>query len=647
MGQPSPRQHSSDLSSWSSLPASGLKTCSSLQQLRLQLSGTPPSPEDLLDLSTLPNLTHLSLRQVSNSGVMASILAQPAGSSRESAAPAVPTLAALDNCSDTSTCDCTSDNSSRDPASGPSSSAMPVLPRQPSVSHLAAAGASALASFHIISPRTTATSDSKGLASLSSSRGSSSSGLGELLGQVDAVDAFKGSQTCVASHWGSNVDDREDPSHSRYVDVVSINDFNLQEAWRQVALAAQETAAAAAAMHQAVHDSNAHDDTQQLRDQQEVRPANNKAPPMVAPAAAEVPSAAPVTVPALQQCVSCSVLTPEHIQALVQLPRLSSLELHPKDGYWDAAGTGALLQLSLLTGLTRLVVTWGNADSVTAPLSHQEAVEQAHGVQLPLQRCLLGLAQLKELELRGSAAVDVQVLQGMQQLQKLTAEALIVVNSDVLLLIQEQQRAAAAVAELVGDQEGAWALQLRQRSPKWGVLPHLRHLHVIHPGSDISLLLQGTKTPVLSTVGFVARSSGDFARLLSQHCRKEIRVLHLVFPSIEPWHTIAVVRLPTALPMLQSLTLEGGFWLPNSLIVGLGVMEVPLEELSIKCKLAVPCLDRLQHLSTVTKLGLHHVSAPPGPPDGLITKDVMLQLPAKLLPPGLRKLEISNGWILH
>jgi hypothetical protein len=49
---------------WSSLPAAGLRTCSSLKQLHLKLSGAPPSPEDLLDLSKLPHLTHLSFKQV-------------------------------------------------------------------------------------------------------------------------------------------------------------------------------------------------------------------------------------------------------------------------------------------------------------------------------------------------------------------------------------------------------------------------------------------------------------------------------------------------------------------------------------------------------------------------------------------------------
>lgn len=49
---------------WSSLPSAGLRTCSSLKQLHLKLSGAPPSPDDLLDLSKLLHLTHLSFKQV-------------------------------------------------------------------------------------------------------------------------------------------------------------------------------------------------------------------------------------------------------------------------------------------------------------------------------------------------------------------------------------------------------------------------------------------------------------------------------------------------------------------------------------------------------------------------------------------------------
>jgi len=49
---------------WSSLPSAGLRTCSSLKQLNLKLSGAPPSPADLMDLSKLMHLTHLSFKQV-------------------------------------------------------------------------------------------------------------------------------------------------------------------------------------------------------------------------------------------------------------------------------------------------------------------------------------------------------------------------------------------------------------------------------------------------------------------------------------------------------------------------------------------------------------------------------------------------------
>jgi hypothetical protein len=57
------------LQGWSSLPSAGLRTCSSLKQLHLKLSGAPPSPEDLMDLSKLVHLTHLSFKQVSIHGV--------------------------------------------------------------------------------------------------------------------------------------------------------------------------------------------------------------------------------------------------------------------------------------------------------------------------------------------------------------------------------------------------------------------------------------------------------------------------------------------------------------------------------------------------------------------------------------------------
>jgi hypothetical protein len=381
-----------------------------------------------------------------------------------------------------------------------------------------------------------------------------------------------------------------------------------------------------------------------------------------AAAAAQLEAAAAAVGPALfglsalpsagTECISCSVITPQHVEALARLPHLSSLELHPKQGAWDASASAALLQLTMLTGLTQLTLTWGNlghaASSVQGQLTDAEALQQVNGPQLPLQQCLLGLAgQLQELQLNGRAVVDVVVLQRLQKLRKLQAEALKVVNSDVVARLEQQQRGGFGSDGQQQQPAGPEEQQQQQprRIPKWATLPMLESLHVVHADSDVSLLLQGTQTPQLSSLGFVSRGPSDFARLLAQHGK--LKVLHLVFPEDEPWHPIAVVRLPTALPSLRSLTLEGKFWLPNSLIVALGVMEVPIEQLSLTCKLAPPCLERLQHLTQLRRLSLHHVAWVGHPADGLVTKDVMLQLPAKLLPAGLRDLEISNGWILH
>lgn len=391
--------------------------------------------------------------------------------------------------------------------------------------------------------------------------------------------------------------------------------------------------------------------------------------------------------------ISCSVITVEHVLALAQLPYLSSLELAPKHGNWDAAGREGLLHLVKLTGLTRLSITWGDAAAATTPLSSEDAATAAQGDQLPLQQCLAGLTGLQELSVKGAAVVDVAVLQRLQQLHTLTAEGLQVVNSDVMLLVgaeddeQEQHsnaqqaqpggvpvpqqhpyqaqpvlgaaaEGAGAVAAGAGAAAGAAGVQQQQQQQggRWASLPHLQCVHAVHPASDISLLLQSTLTPQLSHLGFVSRGPSDFARLLGQHGK--LRTLHLAFAEEESWHPIAVVRLPTALPSLQSLTIDGKFWLPNSLIVALGVMEVPLEHLSLTCRLAPPCLQRLQHLKRLKRLALHHVPGGPGTSTAPGTKapgkggkggsDVtMLQLPAKLLPPQLQELEISNGWILH
>lgn len=64
---------------WSSLPSAGLRTCSSLKQLHLKLSGAPPSPDDLLDLSKLLHLTHLSFKQVGCDFSSCCLTSMPAG----------------------------------------------------------------------------------------------------------------------------------------------------------------------------------------------------------------------------------------------------------------------------------------------------------------------------------------------------------------------------------------------------------------------------------------------------------------------------------------------------------------------------------------------------------------------------------------
>lgn len=376
---------------------------------------------------------------------------------------------------------------------------------------------------------------------------------------------------------------------------------------------------------------------------------------------------------AAPQSLTCSVISAEHVKSLAQLPYLSSLELAPKQGVWDAVSREGLLHLVDLTRLTRLSITWGDAAAAMAPLGADEAVAAAQGEHLELQKCLAGMTNLHELCINGAAVVDVAVLQRLQQLRTLTGEGLQVVNSDVMALIdtgEEQERleqqsaqqqhgsaAGAAGQQLhmqpvlgAGGAAGAGAANAANAGPqqqvgRWASLPNLLSVHAVHPASDISLLLQSTLTPQLSHLGFVTRGPSDFARLLGQHGK--LRTLHLAFTEEEPWHPIAVVRLPTALPSLTSLTINSSFWLPNSLIVALGVMEVPLEHLSLTCKLAPACLQRLQHLKRLKRLALHHVPSAASGKGGKGGNDAMLQLPAKLLPPQLQELEISNGWILH
>jgi hypothetical protein len=393
-----------------------------------------------------------------------------------------------------------------------------------------------------------------------------------------------------------------------------------------------------------------------------------------------------------EQMAFCSVVTASHVAALARLPYLASLELAPQAGAWDAAGHEGLAALSTLSALTRLSITWGDASAAYKPLGSAEAAAAVRGEQLPLQRCLVPLTQLQELAICGAAVLDVAVLQRMQGLRRLTADALQVVDSDLMAFLQQeeelgqqegtgrdgpqqqgqqqQQQQQQVALPLLGDAPlapapaaaaagQAPAAQQQQRR-RWASLPALEHVHIVHPASDISHLLAGTLTPALTHLGFVSRGPSDFARLLGQHGK--LRVLTLVFAEEESWHPIAVVRLPAALPSLRSLTLEGAFWLPNSLIVALGVMEVPLEHLSLTCRLAEPCLQRLQHLKQLKRLALHHVAGGGGAapaatqPTQKQKRGVvlgagdgggMLQLPAKLLPPQLQVLEISNGWILH
>jgi hypothetical protein len=349
--------------------------------------------------------------------------------------------------------------------------------------------------------------------------------------------------------------------------------------------------------------------------------------------------------------ISCSVITAEHVKALAQLPYLSSLELAPKQGVWDAASREGLLHLNQLTGLTKLSITWGDAAAAGGPLGNEDAAAAAQDDQLPLQKCLAGLTSLQELSISGAAVVDVAVLQRLQQLRSLVAEGLQVVNSDVMTIITEGEEQQAGAQQAAAGQGAHLSTQpvlssaapaAQQQAGRWASLPHLAYVHAVHPASDISLLLQSTLTPQLSHLGFVTRGPSDFARLLGQHGK--LRTLHLAFAEEESWHPIAVVRLPTALPSLTSLTIDGSFWLPNALIVALGAMDVPIEHLSLTCKLAPPCLQRLQHLKKLKRLALHHV---PSPPSAKGVPDAMLQLPAKLLPAQLQELEISNGWILH
>uniref|UniRef100_A0A383WQF6 F-box domain-containing protein n=1 Tax=Tetradesmus obliquus TaxID=3088 RepID=A0A383WQF6_TETOB len=603
-------QNSGVMQGWSSLPAAGLRTCSSLQQLNLQMSGAPPTPQDLADLSSLRHLTHLSFRQVE----------QPAAGA------------------------C---------AAGVQASLPPAA--------AAAAGAGSASFSAFMAPAEEAAAAGLALMAVCS---------------VDSLHACKASSPAAGSismlfdgPWGS--EDEEEEQQQPGQQQAGSGGFGSDWEAAVSEYGSSSSRSSGSEMQADEQYQDAADDSE-AGDIDDTMVESDQGPALAAAAAAEAsadqqPQDAAAAAPVLfglsalpsqgTECVSCSVITPQHVEALARLPHLSSLELHPKQGIWDDAASAALTQLTMLTGLTQLTLTWGNlgsgsaASSVQGQLSDAEALQQVQGPQLPLQQCLLGLAgQLQELQLNGRAVVDVLVLQRLQKLRKLQAEALSVVNSDVVARLEQQQQQQQGGNDAQQQQQqqhagGAEEPQQPRRLPKWATLPLLESLHVVHGDSDVSLLLRGTQTPQLSSLGFVSRGPSDFARLLAQHGK--LRVLHLVFPEDEPWHPIAVVRLPTALPSLRSLTLEGKFWLPNSLIVALGVMEVPIEHLSLTCKLAPPCLERLQHLTQLQRLSLHHVAWVGHPADGLVTKDVMLQLPAKLLPAGLRELEISNGWILH
>ncbi|KAF8068416.1 hypothetical protein HT031_002105 [Scenedesmus sp. PABB004] len=537
-------------------PAGGRRrrSCSSLQQLTLQLSGAPPSPEDLRDLSSLPHLSHLALRQLDGlPGAASGAHCQPVAEDGEESdgSPAAGSGGGGSCCA----------------SPGGAGEALP------SVRELANAAAAALAGLHLsCSPprcgsRGAPSSCASAAGGAASSSGSSSSSCGG--GATPAGGSSAGSSSAdVALHTS---DEGRAP--------------------------------------------DAGDDAVPPRDQ----------------------GAAVGT-----QSVHCSVLTPLHVEALAQLPHLSSLELQPKHGLWDGAASAALLRLSMLTGLTRLSITWGSADAAAAsgPLSDAEAVEEAHGAALPLQRCLASLTQLQELELRGAAVLDVAVLHRLQRLRRLRGEALKTVNADVLPKMQHLDAAAAATAAGGGATAAGAAAAGGAPDAARGA------------GPDQGAPGQGAPDEPPAPRGAApgsarCRSSLRSRRRTRARTHGRLQALHLVFPKDEAWHSIAVVRLPTALPSLRSLKLEGRFWLPNSLVVGLGVMEVPLEELSLTCKLAVPCLDRLQHLRALRRLALHHVPWSGHPGEGLVTDGIMLQLPAKLVPPGLRELEITNGWILQ
>ena len=216
--------------------------------------------------------------------------------------------------------------------------------------------------------------------------------------------------------------------------------------------------------------------------------------------------------------------------------------------------------------------------------------------------------------------------------------------------------APGAAAEV--DNPGTPTSSSSSSNPAAPFLPYLTKLQSLHPASNISWLLQQLEAPRLTHLSMVVRDQMDFAHLLDH--RRSLVQLALLFLGSHSWHPIYLYHLPTC-PMAQSLQvleLRGSFWLPKNLVVSLGVMEVPLRELVLQCKMALPCFLKLNKLSELRRLVLRNEGAAGvgvevvrgrgkgrrrlgGDQDAVRC----LELPGKLLPPKLQALEISNGWV--
>ncbi|KAF6259464.1 hypothetical protein COO60DRAFT_1011386 [Scenedesmus sp. NREL 46B-D3] len=259
-------QNSGAMQSWSSLPVAGLRTCSSLQQLSLQMSGAPPTPQDLMDLSALPHLSHLSFRQVED---------PPAG-----ACAAAGQVAA---------------------AAGAGAGAGPAA----SAAFTARAGEAAAA----------------GLAPMAM-RSVGSLGVGEAAG---------GASMLIDEQWGS--DDEDEEQQQQHSSSSSSSEMQADDQYQDA--------------EDAMGEGGYADDTVFPVDQgaalasAAVAAAAAAAQPLQEHAAAAAAAAGPalfgLSAPpgAGTACISCSVITPQHVEALARLPQLSSLELHPKQGAWD------------------------------------------------------------------------------------------------------------------------------------------------------------------------------------------------------------------------------------------------------------------------------------------------------------------------